>query len=97
MKMTLIQETDALLKRCIEGGDVMSMLHAFTLMRLRELTHRTSRAKNQKMRRQVMVRAVALLGREPAQILRAIAADRVMELLASNVFVPNPARRVHVA
>lgn len=92
--MTLIQDTDALLKRCVESGDAVNrMFNAFTLMRLRELaTGEKSRAKNRAMRRRLTKRAVALLGREPATILAAIASDRVKEVLVSN-----PARRVHVA
>lgn len=86
MKTKLIQDTDALLEQCVTSESKDAVNQMFNAFRLVALRRRASRSKvvNRRWSRRVTVRATELIGREPAQILRAIAADRVKEVLASN-------------
>lgn len=80
--MTLIQETDALLKLLLAGEDA-AVRRLYNAYRLVELRRRASRGKKTTARwkRRVTMRANGLIGREPAKILRAIAKDEVAEML----------------
>lgn len=80
--MTLIQETDALLKLLLAGEDA-AVRRIFNAYKLVELRRRASRSKKATapLKRQVTIKAIALLGREVTTILRAIAKDDVVEIL----------------